>query len=189
MRIWPRPLGLSSFRYSFKVWRWGRRAGKTLGMMVAAIEGHGGMPSSTAPATTRRVSPPPSSSSGISRKCPGANDVERWRSSAHQAITTAPGLGSGGLRRIETRCCRESRCWSTLSTAPTPLVDHWGTALHPTNSLGPMQWNVNGSAELLEIANRSFDEFGIPRWAEMGGGEARRRERSAHCTPSHLRSP
>ncbi len=50
------------------------------------------------------------------------------------------------------------------------LVDHWGTALHPTNSLGPMTWNVNGSAELLEIANRSFDEFGIPRWAEMGGG-------------------
>ena len=41
MRIWPRPLGLSSFRYRFKVWRWGRRAGKTLGMMVAAIEGHG----------------------------------------------------------------------------------------------------------------------------------------------------
>ena len=28
---------------------------------------------------------------------------------------------------------------------------------------------MNGSAELLEIANRSFDEFGIPRWAQMRG--------------------
>ena len=49
------------------------------------------------------------------------------------------------------------------------LVDHWGTALHPTNSLGPFSWGVNGSAELLEIANCSFDEFGVPRWAQMGG--------------------
>ncbi len=49
------------------------------------------------------------------------------------------------------------------------LVDHWGTALHATNSLGPYDWSVNGSAELLEIANRSFDEFGIPRWAQMNG--------------------
>ena len=49
------------------------------------------------------------------------------------------------------------------------LVDHWGTALHPTNSLGPFGWRVNGSAELVKIANRSFDEFGIPRWAQMGG--------------------
>ena len=49
------------------------------------------------------------------------------------------------------------------------LVDHWGNALHATNFLGPFDWSVNGSAELLEIANRSFDEFGIPRWAQMRG--------------------
>ena len=49
------------------------------------------------------------------------------------------------------------------------LVDHWGTALHATNSLGPFSWTVNGSAELLEIANRVFDGFGIPRWAQTGG--------------------
>ena len=49
------------------------------------------------------------------------------------------------------------------------LVDHWGAALHATNSLGPFDWSVNGSAELLEIANRSFDEFGVPRWAQMRG--------------------
>ena len=49
------------------------------------------------------------------------------------------------------------------------LVDHWGAALHATNVLGPFQWSVNGSGELLEIANRSFDAFGIPRWAQMRG--------------------
>ena len=49
------------------------------------------------------------------------------------------------------------------------LVDHWGAALHATNSFGPFVWSVNGSAELLEITNRSFDEFGIPRWAQMEG--------------------
>ena len=49
------------------------------------------------------------------------------------------------------------------------LVDHWGAALHATNSLGPFSWRVNGSAELLEIANRAFDGFGIPRWAQTGG--------------------
>ena len=49
------------------------------------------------------------------------------------------------------------------------LVDHWGAALHATNSLGPFDWSVNGSAALLDIANRSFDEFGIPRWAQMRG--------------------
>lgn len=27
--------------HRFKVWRWGRRTGKTLDMMVAAIDGHG----------------------------------------------------------------------------------------------------------------------------------------------------
>ena len=49
------------------------------------------------------------------------------------------------------------------------LVDHWGATLQPTNSLGPFQWSVNGSSELLTIASRSFDEFGIPRWAQMRG--------------------
>jgi hypothetical protein len=49
------------------------------------------------------------------------------------------------------------------------LVDHWGAALQPTNSLGPFQWSVNGSSALLGIASRSFDEFGIPRWAQMRG--------------------
>jgi hypothetical protein len=49
------------------------------------------------------------------------------------------------------------------------LVDHWGAALQTTNSLGPFDWSVNGSPKLLEIANRSFDEFGIPRWAQMNG--------------------
>jgi len=44
-----------------------------------------------------------------------------------------------------------------------------GAALQATNSLGPFDWSVNGSAELLAIANRSFDEFGIPRWAQMNG--------------------
>ena len=48
-------------------------------------------------------------------------------------------------------------------------MDHWGAALQPTNSLGPFQWSVNGSSALLGIANRSFDEFGIPRWAQMRG--------------------
>jgi hypothetical protein len=49
------------------------------------------------------------------------------------------------------------------------LVDHWGAALQATNSLGPFDWSVNGSAALLAIADRSFDEFGIPRWAQMNG--------------------
>jgi hypothetical protein len=49
------------------------------------------------------------------------------------------------------------------------LVDHWGTALQATNSFGAFDWSVNGSAELLKIANRSFDEFGIPRWVQMKG--------------------
>ena len=58
------------------------------------------------------------------------------------------------------------------------LVDHWGAALHATNALGPFDWSVHGSAELLEIANRSFDEFGIPRRAQMSGlgGEVSRIE-------------
>ena len=57
-------------------------------------------------------------------------------------------------------------------------MDHWGATLHATNSLGPFDWSVNGSAELLEIASRSFDEFGIPRWAQMRGlgGEVSRIE-------------
>ena len=49
------------------------------------------------------------------------------------------------------------------------LVDHWGAALQATNSLGPFSWRVNGSAELLEIATRAFDAFGIPTWAQTGG--------------------
>ena len=49
------------------------------------------------------------------------------------------------------------------------FVDRWAGALRPTNSLGAFTWRIHGSAKLLEIANRSFDEFGIPRWAEMGG--------------------
>ena len=49
------------------------------------------------------------------------------------------------------------------------LLDHWGGALEPTNTLGPFDWNVNGSAELLGIVNRSFDAFGVPRWTRMNG--------------------
>lgn len=49
------------------------------------------------------------------------------------------------------------------------LIDHWGAALQATNALGPFDWRVNGSAALLEIANRSFDRFGVPRWTQMNG--------------------
>lgn len=49
------------------------------------------------------------------------------------------------------------------------LVDHWGDALQATNALGAFDWSVNGSPELLAIANRTFDEFGIPRWVQMNG--------------------
>jgi hypothetical protein len=49
------------------------------------------------------------------------------------------------------------------------LLDHWGGALEPTNTLGPFDWNVNGSPELLGIVNRSFDAFGVPRWTRMNG--------------------
>ena len=49
------------------------------------------------------------------------------------------------------------------------LVDHWGPALQPTNALGPFDWRINGSDELLAVANRSFDAFGVPRWARMRG--------------------
>jgi hypothetical protein len=49
------------------------------------------------------------------------------------------------------------------------LVDHWGAALQPTNALGPFDWSVNGSTQLLEIATRSFDQFGIPRWVQENG--------------------
>jgi len=49
------------------------------------------------------------------------------------------------------------------------LLDHWGGALEPTNTLGPFDWNVNGSPELLGIVNRSLDAFGVPRWTRMNG--------------------
>jgi Zn-dependent M28 family amino/carboxypeptidase len=49
------------------------------------------------------------------------------------------------------------------------MVDRWGPDLMPTNALGPFTWTVNGSPRLLEIANRAFDAFGIPRWATQGG--------------------
>ena len=51
------------------------------------------------------------------------------------------------------------------------LVDRWAAELRPTNSLGPFTWRIHGSSELVSIANRAFDAFGVPRWAEMGGPE------------------
>lgn len=49
------------------------------------------------------------------------------------------------------------------------LVDYFGNVLYPTNALGTFTWTVNGSRELSDIANRTFDEFGIPRRDQMGG--------------------
>ena len=44
-----------------------------------------------------------------------------------------------------------------------------------TNAIGPFSWQINGSNKLAEITLQTFDEFGIPRWAETGGpvGEIR----------------
>ena len=51
------------------------------------------------------------------------------------------------------------------------LVDEHCT----TNAIGPFSWQINGSNKLAEITLQTFDEFGIPRWAETGGpvGEIR----------------
>ena len=55
------------------------------------------------------------------------------------------------------------------------LIDRFGDDLCTTNATGPFSWQINGSNKLAEITLQSFDEFGIPRWAETGGpvGEIR----------------
>ena len=55
------------------------------------------------------------------------------------------------------------------------LVDRFGDDLCTTNATGPFSWQINGSSKLAEITLKTFDEFGIPRWAETGGpvGEIR----------------
>jgi hypothetical protein len=55
------------------------------------------------------------------------------------------------------------------------LIDRFGDDLCTTNSTGPFSWQINGSNKLAEITLQTFDEFGIPRWAETGGpvGEIR----------------
>jgi hypothetical protein len=55
------------------------------------------------------------------------------------------------------------------------LVDRFGDDLCSTNAIGPFSWQINGSNKLAEITLQTFDEFGIPRWAEAGGpgGEIR----------------
>ena len=55
------------------------------------------------------------------------------------------------------------------------LVDRFGDELCTTNAIGPFSWQINGSNKLAEITLQTFDEFGIPRWAETGGpvGEIR----------------
>ena len=55
------------------------------------------------------------------------------------------------------------------------LVDRFGDELCTTNAIGPFPWQINGSNKLAEITLQTFDEFGIPRWAETGGpvGEIR----------------
>ncbi len=49
------------------------------------------------------------------------------------------------------------------------LVDRFGDDLCTTNAIGPFSWQINGSNRLAEITLQTFDEFGIPRWAETGG--------------------
>ena len=55
------------------------------------------------------------------------------------------------------------------------LIDRFGDDLCTTNSTGPFSWQINGSNKLAEITLRTFDEFGVIRWAETGGpvGEIR----------------
>ncbi len=55
------------------------------------------------------------------------------------------------------------------------LIDRFGDDLCTTNAIGPFSWQINGSNKLAEITLQTFDEFGIPRWAETGGpvGEIR----------------
>lgn len=55
------------------------------------------------------------------------------------------------------------------------LIDRFGDELCTTNAIGPFSWQINGSNKLAEITLQTFDEFGIPRWAETGGpvGEIR----------------
>lgn len=55
------------------------------------------------------------------------------------------------------------------------LIDRFGNDLCTTNSTGPFSWQINGSNKLAELTLQTFDEFGIPRWAEAGGpvGEIR----------------
>ena len=49
------------------------------------------------------------------------------------------------------------------------LIDRFGDDLCSTNSTGPFSWRINGSNKLADITLQTFDEFGIPRWAETGG--------------------
>ena len=77
--------------------------------------------------------------------------------------------GSAWLEENRDTVLRRAALLINAEHSAHALVDHWGAALHATNALGPFDWSVNGSAALLEIANRSFDEFGIPRWAQMRG--------------------
>lgn len=77
--------------------------------------------------------------------------------------------GQAWLRENRDTVLRRTALLLNAEHSAHALVDHWGAALHATNALGPFAWSVNGSPELLEIANRSFDEFGIPRWAQMNG--------------------
>jgi hypothetical protein len=55
------------------------------------------------------------------------------------------------------------------------LIDRFGDDLCTTNAIGPFSWQINGSNKLAELTLQTFDEFGIPRWAEAGGpvGEIR----------------
>ena len=55
------------------------------------------------------------------------------------------------------------------------LIDRFGDDLCTTNAIGPFSWQIHGSNELAELALKSFDEFGITRWATIGGpvGEIR----------------
>ncbi len=91
--------------------------------------------------------------------------------------------GQAWLEENRERVLRRTALLINAEHTAHALVDHWGSALQPTNSLGPFQWSVNGSSELLRIASRSFDEFGIPRWAQMRGlgGEV---SRIANLVPS-----
>jgi hypothetical protein len=79
------------------------------------------------------------------------------------------GTGSAWLLEHQDTVLRKAVLLLNAEHTAHALIDHWGVALQATNSLGPFDWSVNGSPELLAIVNRSFDEFGIPRWVQMNG--------------------